>query len=262
MPAEGSRRRAAEDPARCCRFRLAVVCLTLAIRNAPAEGTPPIRPPAPPTSGSPARFPPRRSATAGERRCRRRTSSAYTGPPDPALRWHHAGECWPGHAGTTAGAAPAGPPWTYEARADRAGRRRLGLGRVPPGPTVRPLGGQVRSGGTGPDNGRGTIVCNHHLAVLRPLAGGTGEYSFLENGAPGEPCAEGVHPLPARARPGPARVRPSARPTAAHRCRVAQRRDRMDPDHIKGFIDGDEWFSFSGGALGSRRDIRPYPRAT
>ncbi|MBC3189919.1 family 16 glycosylhydrolase [Pseudonocardia sp. C8] len=180
----------------------------------------------------------------------------YTGPPDPA-RWHHAGECWPGHAGNggrcasrstvdgtklvQTGLADGDSAWVASRLDQQYGRWEA----------------RVRSEGTGPDNGRRY----HPLLIIWPSSDRwpeDGEYDFLENGAPGEPCAEAfIHYPHGR---GPVQqefVRETdcgAPLSEWHNVAI-----EWTPDHIKGFIDGDEWFSFSGGALGSRRDIQAMP---
>lgn len=180
----------------------------------------------------------------------------YTGRPDPA-RWKAAGECWPGHAGnggrcasrTTVrdgrlvqtGLADGRSGWVASTFDQRYGRWEA----------------RVRSRADGPDNGRQY----HPLLIIWPSSDRwpqDGEYDFLENGAPGEDCAEAfIHYPHGR---GPVQqefVREAgcgAPLSEWHTVAI-----EWTPEHIAGFIDGEQWFRYSGGARGNRRDIQDMP---
>ncbi|WP_197519789.1 family 16 glycosylhydrolase [Pseudonocardia sp. HH130630-07] len=180
----------------------------------------------------------------------------YTGPPDPE-RWNTAGECWPGHAGNggrcasrstvkdgklvQAGLENGDSAWLASRFDQQYGRWEA----------------RVRSEGTGPDNGRQY----HPLLIIWPQSDrwpDDGEYDFLENGAPGEQCAEAfIHYPHGRGAIQQEFVRESdcgAPLSEWHNVAV-----EWTPDHIAGFIDGEEWFRFSGGAKGNRRAIQDMP---
>jgi beta-glucanase (GH16 family) len=86
-----------------------------------------------------------------------------------------------------------------------------------------------------------------------------GEYDYLENGAPGEDCAEGYLHYPQD-------------PDADIQQEHAQDTDcgsplsewhtigfEWTPDHVAGFIDGKEWFKFSGGENDVRKCVQCMP---
>lgn len=180
----------------------------------------------------------------------------YDGPPDPQ-KWKHAGECWPGHDGNGGRCA---------SRSTVDGEKLVQTGLADGdsawiGSTFNQQYGRwearVRSEGTGPDNGRQY----HPLLIIWPQSDQwpeDGEYDFLENGAPGEQCAEAfIHYPHGRGSIQQEFVRESdcgAPLTEWHNVAI-----EWTPDHIKGFIDGAEWFSFSGGAQGNRRNIQDMP---
>ncbi|MEU6700343.1 family 16 glycosylhydrolase [Pseudonocardia sp. NPDC046786] len=180
----------------------------------------------------------------------------YVGPPDPE-RWHHAGECWPGHDGNggrcasrstvdgeklvQTGLANGDSAWIASRFNQQYGRWEA----------------RVRSEENGPNNGRQY----HPLLIIWPESNRwpqDGEYDFLENMAPGEDCVEAFIHYPHA--PGPVqqefvREQDCGEPlTEWHNIGF-----EWTPDHVKGFIDGEEWFSFSGGARGSRDSIQDMP---
>ncbi|MBP2371106.1 glycoside hydrolase family 16 protein [Pseudonocardia parietis] len=180
----------------------------------------------------------------------------YEGPPDPE-KWNHAGECWAGHDGNggrcasrstvdgeklvQTGLANGDSAWIASRFDQQYGRWEA----------------RVRSEGTGPDNGRQY----HPLLIIWPQSDRwpeDGEYDFLENGAPGEQCAEAfIHYPHGRGAIQQEFVREAdcGEPLSEwHNVAV-----EWTPDHIKGFIDGEEWFSFSDGARDGRRDIQAMP---
>ena len=170
-------------------------------------------------------------------------SAAAPAPPDQS-RWNLAGggvgACWPGHTGNgrrcdantrvvggiarMTGEADGDTGWLGSKLSQRYGRWEV----------------RARSQATGPDNGR-----QYHPLLItwpanHPWPEGA-EYDYLENGAPGEPCAEAFLHYPNHQ---------PRRQEFAQRCGVdlSQWHNfgfEWTPQHLKGFIDGVEWFSFS-----------------
>lgn len=150
------------------------------------------------------------------------------------------GACWPGHSGNgrrcdantrvvggiarMTGEADGDTGWLGSKLSQRYGRWEA----------------RVRSQATGPDNGR-----QYHPLLItwpseHPWPQGA-EYDFLENGAPGEDCAEAFLHYPNHQ---------PRRQEFARRCGVnlAEWHNigfEWTPQHLKGFVDGVEWFSFS-----------------
>ncbi|MET0189714.1 MAG: glycoside hydrolase family 16 protein [Pseudonocardia sediminis] len=180
----------------------------------------------------------------------------YTGAPDPA-KWSQAGECWAGHAGN-------GGRCASKSRVDGSKLVQTGAANGDTGwiasRTNQKYGrweARVRSEATGKNNGRQY----HPLLIIWPESDRwpqDGEYDFLENGAPGEPCAESFIHYPHS--PGPtqqifAKEKNCGAPlTEWHNVAF-----EWTPDHVRGFIDGKQWFSYSGGAQGGRRAIQDMP---
>lgn len=184
---------------------------------------------------------------------------SYTGAPDPA-RWTRAGECWPGHAGNgrrcasrstvdgsklvMTGLANGDTGWL----ASRAERR---YGRWE---------ARVRSFATGSSS---SSRAYHPLLIVWPTSNRwpqDGEYDFLENGRPGAPCAESFTHYPHNARVAVqqrfARETNCGAPLSQwHNIAL-----EWTPSVVRGFVDGREWFRFSGGANGVRRNIQDMPR--
>lgn len=83
------------------------------------------------------------------------------------------------------------------------------------------------------------------------------EYDFSENGSPGEQCAEAfIH--------YPHDVSVDIQQEHAIRCPVDLTQwhnfaIEWTPDHVRGFLDGEQWFSFSGGANDDRDCIQCAP---
>ena len=166
------------------------------------------------------------------------------------------GACWPGHASNgrrcdentrvadgvlrMVGEADGDSGWLTSLHGRRYGRWEA----------------RVRSQATGPAGGRQY----HPFLILWPDSNRwpeDGEYDYLEYGAPGEDCVEAFvhHPHSASA---------SVQQEFARRCGVDQTRGHhiaveWTPDHVKGFVDGEEWFSFSGGADDVRQCIQCAP---
>ncbi|MFF5564854.1 hypothetical protein ACFY7Z_01160 [Streptomyces sp. NPDC012623] len=178
--------------------------------------------------------------------------------PDPA-KWQLPGDgssCWPGHEGN--------------------GRRCPGNSRVVGG-VLRQTGGangdsawmasrfgqrygrweaRVRSRTTGEGYGRPY----HPLLILWPDSGRwpeDGEYDYLENSAPGEDCAEAFIHYPHRA--GVDVQQEPARTCGVDLTRWHTIGIEWTPDHVRGFLDGKEWFRFSGGANAVRDCVQCAP---
>jgi hypothetical protein len=185
-------------------------------------------------------------------------SEAYPAAPDRA-RWDLAGrgeECWPGHAGS-------GRRCEGNARVVGDLLRITGEANGDTGWIASTFGqeygrweARVRSEATGPDNGRQY----HPLLILWPDSNqhpNDGEYDYLENGEPGAACAQAfIH--------YPHDDGVPVQQEFAERCDVDLTQwhnfaIEWTPDHIKGFVDGVEWFSFSGGENDVRRCIQCSP---
>ncbi|WP_070017973.1 glycoside hydrolase family 16 protein [Streptomyces nanshensis] len=115
---------------------------------------------------------------------------------------------------------------------------------------------RVRSEATGADSER----TYHPLLILWPDSNRwpqDGEYDFLENTAPGEKCAKAFihypHDPNAEVQQEPAESC-GVNLTEWHNVAV-----EWTPDHVKGFVDGKEWFSFSGGENDVRDCIQCAP---
>ncbi|SCK39172.1 licheninase [Streptomyces sp. WMMB 714] len=188
----------------------------------------------------------------------------YGSEADPAVpdrgRWRLAGggpgECWPGHGGNgrrcdertrvvghvlrMTGQADGDSGWLASAYGQRYGRWEA----------------RVRSRATASDNGRQY----HPLLILWPDSDEhprDGEYDYLENSAPGEQCAEAFLHYP-----HPEEV--PVQQEFAQKCGVDLTQwhnvaVEWTPDHLRGFLDGEEWFRFSGGADEDRDCIQCAP---
>jgi hypothetical protein len=166
------------------------------------------------------------------------------------------GQCWPGHDGNgqrcdqnsrvvggilrQVGEANGDTGWLGSRFAQQYGRWEA---RVRSQATSTSGGGQY-----------------HPVLILWPESNQwpeDGEYDFLENAAPGEQCAEAfIH------YPHPAGI--PVQQEFAQQCGVDLTEwhnfaVEWTADHVKGFIDGDEWFSFSGGANELRDCIQCAP---
>ncbi|MBN9758981.1 glycoside hydrolase, family 16 [Pseudonocardia sp. Ae406_Ps2] len=180
----------------------------------------------------------------------------YTGPPDPA-KWNQAGECWPGHAGN--GGRCASRSTVKDGKLVQAGLRNGDSAWISSkfNQQYGRWEARVRSEGTGPNNGRQY----HPLLIIWPQSDRwpqDGEYDFLENGAPGERCAEAFIHYPhgrGAVQQEHAKERNCGAPLSEwHNVAI-----EWTPDHVKGFIDGKEWFSFSDGARSGRSNIQAMP---
>ena len=123
---------------------------------------------------------------------------------------------------------------------------------------------RVRSFAGAPSAGEPDNTSNgndyHPLLLIWPQSNSRqtdGEYDFMENGAPGESTLEAFVHYP---HPGTSVVqqehfeRPNSSLSQFHNIAM-----EWTSQHIKGFFDGVEWFSVSGGANSVRRDIQTMP---
>jgi Chondroitinase B/Alginate lyase/Glycosyl hydrolases family 16 len=123
---------------------------------------------------------------------------------------------------------------------------------------------RVRSFAGAPSAGEPDATSNgndyHPLLLLWPESNSRqtdGEYDFMENGAPGEATLEAYIHYP---HPGTSVVqqehfeRPNSSLHQWHNIAM-----EWTSQHIKGFFDGVEWFSVSGGANSVRRNIQTMP---
>ncbi|NKI39868.1 glycoside hydrolase family 16 protein [Streptomyces physcomitrii] len=166
------------------------------------------------------------------------------------------GECWDGHAGNgrrcsdnsrvvggllrQSGAENGDSGWMGSKFGQRYGRWEA----------------RVRSEATGEDNGRQY----HPLLILWPDSDRwpeDGEYDYLENTAPGEDCSEAFIHYPHN--PDAAVQQEHAEKCGVDLTQWHNIAVEWTPDHVKGFVDGEEWFSFSGGANDVRDCIQCAP---
>ncbi|WP_165906215.1 glycoside hydrolase family 16 protein [Streptomyces sp. Z26] len=166
------------------------------------------------------------------------------------------GACWPGHAGNgrrcdantrvvggmlrMTGETNGDTGWLSSVYGQRYGRWEA----------------RVRSRPTSEDDGRQY----HPLLILWPDSDEhprDGEYDYLENMAPGERCAEAFLHYPHS-------EEVPVQQEFARRCGVdlTQWHDigvEWTPDHVRGFVDGEEWFRFAGGANADRDCLQCAP---
>ncbi|MCP3802644.1 glycoside hydrolase family 16 protein [Allokutzneria sp. A3M-2-11 16] len=177
-----------------------------------------------------------------------------------AAKWSLAGggvgKCWPGHAGN-------GKRCEENTRVVGGVLRQTGESGGDSGWLASKFGqrygrweARVRSQATSSDNGRQY----HPLLILWPDSNRwpeDGEYDYLENSAPGEACAEAfIH--------YPHKKDASVQQEHAKKCGVDLSKwhniaVEWTKDHVKGFVDGVEWFRFSGGANSVRKCIQCAP---
>ena len=169
-----------------------------------------------------------------------------------------AGECWAGHAGNggrcasrstvdgsklvQTGLANGNSAWLGSKVDQRYGRWEA----------------RVRSTATGPDNGRQY----HPLLIIWPSSNQwpqDGEYDFLENGAPGQKCAESFIHYPHNAGVPVQQEFVEETNCGAPLTEWHNVAFEWTPDHVRGYIDGRQWFDLSGGANGIRRKIQDMP---
>ncbi|MEV5965913.1 glycoside hydrolase family 16 protein [Kribbella sp. NPDC051952] len=176
-------------------------------------------------------------------------------------KWDLAGggvdQCWPGHAGN-------GRRCDANTRVVGGVLRMVGEANGDSGWLASKTGRQygrwearVRSVNTGRANGREY----HPLLIIWPDSDRwpqDGEYDYLENSTPGEDCAGAFLHYPHN--PGPVQQEHAEETNCGtplsdwHNIAF-----EWTADHVAGFVDGREWFRFSGGASGSRQCIQCMP---
>ncbi|MGC4938561.1 family 16 glycosylhydrolase [Kribbella sp. DT2] len=181
----------------------------------------------------------------------------YTGAPDSS-KWNQAGECWPGHAGN-------GRRCASKSTVANGFLRQTGLANGDSAWLASKVEKQygrwearIRSTPQGADNGRQY----HPLLIVWPSSDRwpqDGEYDFLENGAPGQACAESFMHYPHNA--GIATQQIFAKETNCGSALTEWHNVALEwtPDVVRGFIDGKQWFSYSGGANSVRKCIQCMP---
>jgi Glycosyl hydrolases family 16 len=179
-------------------------------------------------------------------------------PPDP-VKWNQVGSgdgCWPGHEGSgrrcaenarvvdgnlrIEGEANGDTGWIASTFDQQYGRWEARVQFRPSNPSDGPQ--------------------YHPLLILWPRSDRHpehGEYDYLENVEPGEPCVEAYIHYPHDAS-APVQLE------SAERCGVDLTQwhniaVEWTPDHVKGFVDGDEWFTFTGGGNELRQCIQCAP---
>ena len=178
----------------------------------------------------------------------------YTGAPNSAV-WHQAGQCWPGHAGNGGRCASNSKVdgskliQTGEANGDSgwlAARQGQKYGRWE---------ARVRTEALAANNGRQY----HPLLIVWPDSDrwpNDGEYDFFENTAPEQKHVGAFIHYP---HPNMPVQQEYAQKNGVDTSEWHNIAFEWTPDHVKGFIDGQEWFSYSGGANGSRSNIQDMP---
>lgn len=160
----------------------------------------------------------------------------YTGAPDTA-KWDTADECWPGHDGNgrrcaskstvqdgllrQTGTAGGDTGWLASKRGQKFGRWEV----------------RARSANTAPSNGRQY----HPVLITWPVSDAWpsgAEYDYLENGAPGEQCAEAFLHYPNHQ----PRVQEHARKCGVDLSQWHAFGFEWTPAGLVGYIDGVEWF--------------------
>lgn len=119
---------------------------------------------------------------------------------------------------------------------------------------------RVRSEPKGGEKGDKEENAYHPLLILWPDSDQwpeDGEYDYLENTAPGEDCAQSYIHYPHNADA-------DTQQEFGEKCGVDLTKwhnvaIEWTADHVKGFIDGEEWFSYSGGENDIRKCIQCAP---
>lgn len=190
----------------------------------------------------------------------------YGSPTQPAVpdqtKWSLAGGgvnlCWPGHAGN-------GQRCDKNTRVFGGVLRQTGGANGDSGWLASKTGRQygrwearVRSTNTAPSNGRQY----HPLLIIWPDAGNwpvNGEYDYLENGAPGQACAESFIHYPHNAGIPTQQIFARETNCGAPLSQWHNIAFEWTSTHVAGFIDGREWFRYSGGANSNRKCIQCMP---
>lgn len=183
----------------------------------------------------------------------------YTGRPDSA-KWHQAGECWAGHAGNGKRCASNSNVMT---EGGNGFLRQTGEANGDTGWLANKLDqrygkweARVRS------QGAGSGSTYHPLLIIWPQSDrwpGDGEYDFWENQSPNGTCAGHFihypHPRTPVQQEGGWCKAPGVNLNEWHNVAI-----EWTPDHVRGFIDGVEWFKYSGGAgPNGRANIQDMP---
>ncbi|MEV8378911.1 family 16 glycosylhydrolase [Kribbella sp. NPDC056861] len=181
----------------------------------------------------------------------------YTGAPD-STKWNAAGECWAGHAGN-------GRRCASRSTVANGYLRQTGLANGDSAWLASKLNKQygrwearIRSNPQGANNGRQY----HPLLIVWPESDRwpqDGEYDFLENGAPGQACAESFMHYPHNAGIETQQIFGKETNCGAALTEWHNVALEWTPNYVKGFIDGVQWFSYTGGANSVRRCIQCMP---
>jgi hypothetical protein len=113
---------------------------------------------------------------------------------------------------------------------------------------------RVRSQNTASSNGR-----QHHPLLIFPSDNSwpiNGEYDFLENMAPGEACAQAFLHYPHDADVDVQQVKRNETDCGEPLTKWHNIAFEWTPNHIRGFIDGKEWYTLFGGRSPIRRDMQ------
>ncbi|MBM7784067.1 glycoside hydrolase family 16 protein [Tenggerimyces flavus] len=174
-------------------------------------------------------------------------------------KWSLAGggvdQCWPGHAGN-------GRRCDANTRVFGGFLRQTGEADGDSGWLASKSGRQygrwearIRSTNTGSANGREY----HPLLIIWPDSEQwpeDGEYDYLENGAPGADCAESFIHYPHDANVAVQQEFSRESDCGAPLTEWHNVAFEWTAEHVAGFIDGEEWFRFSGGANDVRECIQ------
>ncbi|WP_335970491.1 glycoside hydrolase family 16 protein [Streptomyces sp. CA2R106] len=182
-------------------------------------------------------------------------SPSQPAPPDPA-KWETAGDsdgCWPGNGGH-------GQRCPQNARVVGGVLEEVGDGDGTTGWLASRFGQQygrwearVRSYPTGAE----AAWTYHPLLILWPDSESwpqDGEYDYLEDEVPGGDCAQANIHYPQDA--GVPTQQESAQKCGVDMTQWHDVAVEWTPDHVTGYLDGAEWYSFSGGADDVRRCIQ------
>ncbi|WP_250008179.1 glycoside hydrolase family 16 protein [Actinoplanes sp. M2I2] len=178
----------------------------------------------------------------------------YTGRPDPA-KWSDADECWRNpHASGGQRCASATTVDGQKLVMTGAGNGTTGWLQNDWKTRYGRWEARVRSRNTGSSNGR----TYHPLLIVWPDGDKwpeEGEYDFLENSAPGAACAVAFLHYPVL-RGDTQQERAEERNCGAPLSEWHNIAFEWTPDHVRGLIDGIEWFRFSNGSTSSRKAMQ------
>ncbi len=178
----------------------------------------------------------------------------YTGRPDPA-KWSDADECWRNpHASGGQRCASATTVDGQKLVMTGAGNGTTGWLQNDWKTKYGRWEARVRSRNTASSNGR----TYHPLLIVWPDGDKwpeEGEYDFLENSAPGAACAVAFLHYPVTSG-GTQQERAEERQCGAPLSEWHNVAFEWTPEHVRGFIDGVEWFRYSGKATSTRRAMQ------